>query len=64
VVDLCREKFKDYQFGLRLICQNTGQNSFIIDCDAVENPDKVLSQWVVESYRKQQNNSKKDESLV
>ncbi len=63
VADLCKEKFKDYQFGLKLINQNTGQDSFVIDCDAVENPDKVLSQWVVESYRKQQteNSDKKDD---
>ncbi|MGB9602373.1 MAG: ATP-dependent protease, partial [Limisphaerales bacterium] len=52
VSELCREKFKDYQFGLKLIVQNTGQDSFVIDENAVENPDKVLSDLVVESYRK------------
>jgi endopeptidase Clp ATP-binding regulatory subunit ClpX len=52
VRDLCAEKFKDYQFGLRLIAQNTNQQEFTIDADAVEAPDKVLSDWVVVSYRK------------
>jgi endopeptidase Clp ATP-binding regulatory subunit ClpX len=53
VRDLCSARFKDYQFGLKLIAQNTGQQEFVIDEDAVESPDKVLSQWVVKSYRPQ-----------
>src|SRR6266704_1154994 len=52
VRDLCAEKFKDFQFGLRLISQNTGQQEFTLDAAAVEAPDKHLSDWVVASYRK------------
>jgi ATP-dependent Clp protease ATP-binding subunit ClpX len=51
VRDLCAEKFKDFQFGLKLISQNTTQTEFIIDRAAVEAPDKTLSEWVVASYR-------------
>lgn len=51
VRDLCAAKFKDFQFGLRLITQNSGQKEFLLDRDAVEAPDKVLSDWVVASYR-------------
>jgi len=51
--DLCADKFKDYQFGLKLIAQNTGQREFTIDADAIEAPDKVLSERVVNSYRKE-----------
>ena len=51
VRDLCAERFKDYQFGLKLIAQNTGRKEFTVDVDSVENPDKVLSEWVVASYR-------------
>ena len=51
VRDLCAERFKDYQFGLKLVAQNTGREEFMIDADAVEAPDKVLSDWVVASYR-------------
>jgi ATP-dependent Clp protease ATP-binding subunit ClpX len=51
VRDLCGAKFKDYQFGLKLIAQNTGQTRFEVDADAVEAPDKRLSDWVVASYR-------------
>ncbi len=51
VRDLCGERFKDYQFGLKLIAQNTGRAEFVLDLDAVEQPDKTLSDWVVASYR-------------
>jgi endopeptidase Clp ATP-binding regulatory subunit ClpX len=51
VRDLCASRFKDYQFGLKLIWQNTGQKEFVIDPGAVESPDKILSEWVVKSYR-------------
>ena len=52
VRDLCAEKFKDFQFGLKLVAQNTQQTEFIIDRAVVEAPDKALSEWVVASYRK------------
>jgi len=55
VRDLCAERFRDFQFGLRLIAQNTGRQEFTIDVDAVEAPDKVLSDWVVASYRGAEN---------
>jgi len=53
VRDLCSEKFKDFQFGLKLIFQNTGRQDFEIDPLVVDAPDKALSEWVVASYRKQ-----------
>lgn len=53
VRDLCALKFKDFQFGLKLISQNTGQDEFLLDSDAVETPDKILSDWVVASYHKE-----------
>ncbi|HEX7862397.1 MAG TPA: AAA family ATPase [Verrucomicrobiae bacterium] len=49
--DLCAAKFKDYQFGLKLISQNTGQIEFKIDPAVVNDPNKTLSDWVVASYR-------------
>jgi endopeptidase Clp ATP-binding regulatory subunit ClpX len=52
VRDLCATRFKDFQFGLRLVAQNTGQQEFTIDQDAAQSPGKVLSEWVVASYRK------------
>ena len=48
---LCESLFKDYQFGLGLIRRNSGQSEFLIPVEAVDTPDRVLSQWVVASYR-------------
>ena len=53
VTELCRELFKDYQFGLNLIRNNTSQAEFIIPRSALAAPDKFLSDWVVSSYRKE-----------
>jgi hypothetical protein len=48
--DLCAHLFKDYQFGLNLIKKNTGQTRFVINAEAVDVPDKFLSELVVQSY--------------
>lgn len=51
VLQVARQHFRDYQFGLQLIQKNTGQNEFIIPAGAVEDPDKHLSNLVVQSYK-------------
>ncbi len=51
VRELCETLFKDYQFGLQLIRKNSGRREFEIPWRAVQDPDGVLSDWVVESYR-------------
>jgi ATP-dependent protease Clp ATPase subunit len=51
VRELCERLFKDYQFGLQLVRTNTGRSEFVVPPRAVEEPDAVLSEWVVESYR-------------
>src|SRR2546428_465442 len=48
--DLCAHLFKDYQFGLNLIRKNTGRTKFVINAEAVDAPDKFLSELVVQSY--------------
>jgi ATP-dependent Clp protease ATP-binding subunit ClpX len=53
VRELCATRFKDFQFGLRLITQNTGQQEFVIEPGTVKEPDKTLSEWVVASYADQ-----------
>ena len=52
VRELCGARFKDFQFGLKLVAQNTGAREFTVDRTAAEAPDKTLSEWVVASYRK------------
>src|SRR5882672_5059185 len=49
VRDVCARRFKDFQFGLKLITQNSGQREFVIDVEAVKQPEKALSDWVVAS---------------
>ncbi|MCX8156972.1 MAG: AAA family ATPase [Verrucomicrobiae bacterium] len=51
VRDLCATKFKDFQFGLKLIATNTGQTRFTLDVPEIKDPQKTLSDWVVASYR-------------
>src|SRR5205809_2100457 len=48
--DLCAHLFKDYQFGLSLIQKNTGQKSFVLNREAIDAPDKFLSDLVVQSH--------------
>ncbi|MBK8476539.1 MAG: AAA family ATPase [Opitutaceae bacterium] len=48
---LCEEKFRDFHHGLKLVARNTGRTQFPITQEVVEAPDKILSIWVVESFR-------------
>ena len=48
--ELCAHLFKDYQFGLSLIHKNTGQTAFVLGREAVDAPDKFLSDLVVRSH--------------
>jgi endopeptidase Clp ATP-binding regulatory subunit ClpX len=48
---LCEERFRDFHHGLKLVARNTGRTQFPITRDVVAAPDKVLSVWVVESFR-------------
>lgn len=57
VRELCALRFKDFHFGLKLIAQNSGTKEFVIDADAVHAPDRVLSEWVVASYRSSESKS-------
>ena len=50
VLQICKSKFKDYQFGLKLIHGNTGQNEFSLTKEAIEDADKFLSNMLVQSY--------------
>jgi endopeptidase Clp ATP-binding regulatory subunit ClpX len=51
VRDLCAELFKDYEFGLRLVQRPAGGGPLVLPREAVEAPDKFLSDLVVRAYR-------------
>jgi len=48
--DLCAHLFKDYQFGLSLIQKISGQKTFMLGREAIDAPDKFLSDLVVQSH--------------
>lgn len=50
VYTICERLFRDLHHGLKLIAQQSGEQEFVIDSDMVADPDKTLSQRVLESY--------------
>ncbi|MGJ8696414.1 MAG: AAA family ATPase [Verrucomicrobiaceae bacterium] len=54
VLQVARQLFRDYQFGLKLIQKNTGQKEFLLPASAVTDPDSYLSDMVVQSYKDQE----------
>lgn len=54
---LCEQKFRDFHHGLTLISRNTGQTVFPITESVVKNAEKELSEWVVRSYRQQEDSN-------
>ncbi len=51
VQSLCQRLFKDYPFGLQLVARNQNNNVFSLHREAVESPDRFLSDLVARSYR-------------
>ena len=58
VMKLCSDLFHDYQFGVKLIQKNTGEKTFKLSREAVEDPDAYLSTLVVNSYPEHQRKKK------
>ena len=50
IQQICDEILRSYQHGLNLIKQNTGQTSFSLPKQVVDNPDPVLEKWIRDSY--------------
>jgi len=48
---LCEEKFRDFHHGLKLIARDGDPRRFAITREVIDAPDKVLSRWVVESFK-------------
>lgn len=48
---VCEERFKDLEYGLKIVSRNTGQDDFTIERAMAENPDAELSKLVVESFK-------------
>ncbi len=54
---ICELKFRDFHHGLTLISRNIGQKVFPITESVVKNAEKELSEWVVKSYRQEDDDS-------
>ena len=52
VFAFCEKKFADFEHGLSIVSQRTGKKSFVIERKAIDDPDKELSKWVVDSFGK------------
>ena len=50
--DLCEDVFKDYEFGLKLAQTGDAAEKFLITAEAIDEPDRFLSDWLVKTYRK------------
>ena len=48
---MCAKLFKDYPFGLKLVTRSTGETRFTLTPEAVANPDKYVSELVVNACR-------------
>jgi endopeptidase Clp ATP-binding regulatory subunit ClpX len=57
VLAFCERKFADFQHGLSIIQQRTGKKSFVIERKAIDDPDKELSKWVIDSFGKKPDGS-------
>lgn len=64
VLQICRQRFRDFQHGLKLVRKNTGLGEFVLPERAVMEPDAFLSDLVVKSYRKSdaENPGERDEA--
>jgi len=58
VKQVCDELLSSYEYGLKLIKQNTGRDEFAISLEVVENPDETLERWVRESYAERSKDKK------
>ncbi len=50
-IDYCEEHLREFPYGLKLISAGREIKEFVIDSDAIRNPQKTLSEWVVKSYK-------------
>jgi len=52
VRSLCAERFRDFEYGLKLVARNTGRTTFNVTRKLVDNPSEELSRRIAASFRK------------
>ena len=58
VRSFCDERFRDLEYGLKLISRNTGKGSFTITAKFVENPGEELSRRIAKSFKQPEDSRK------
>jgi len=53
VLGFCRDRFRDLEYGITLISNNTGKTNFRITKKFVLKPGQELSKWVAKSFREE-----------
>ncbi len=49
---LCEDRFRDFEYGLKLIARNTGRTTFSVTRKLIENPSEELSKRIAKSFQK------------
>ncbi|MBC2601950.1 ATP-dependent Clp protease ATP-binding subunit ClpX [Puniceicoccus vermicola] len=49
--EFCETHFQDLPYGLKIVSRNTGEKTFQIDRACAENPDREISNWVIQSFQ-------------
>lgn len=51
ILSLCQTLFKDLAYGLKIVARNTHRETFTLDKAFVSEPQKTISQWIVQSFK-------------
>jgi endopeptidase Clp ATP-binding regulatory subunit ClpX len=54
----CETHFQDLPYGLKIVARNTGEKTFQIDRACAENPDREISNWVIQSFKDEDGSEK------
>ena len=64
VLQICRRRFSEFEFALKIVERNTGQNSFQLSERDVADPDSFLTRLVTESYSDDRSTPERDADTV
>lgn len=58
--EFCETHFQDLPYGLKIVSRNSGEKTFLIDRACAENPDREISNRVIQSFQKDKEPSQED----
>jgi len=57
---ICEQKFRDYEYGMKLAASKTGVRALTVTAEGVRDPDRFLSEWVVANYPRRDADGRQD----